>query len=159
MSYPPPPPPGDPGQNPGGDPHQDPVQYPPQYPPPGGQPPPPYGGGGGYGGGPYGGNPYGGAPQSNSKALWSMVIGIVSVPLACYACLGWIGIAAIIMGNNAKKEIAASGGMQTGEGQAKAGVILGWVGVVLGTLVLVLNIILMATGNTTFNYDFGTTTS
>ena len=76
-----------------------------------------------------------------------MVIGIVSVPLACYACLGWVGIAAIIMGNNAKKEIAASGGMQTGEGQAKAGVILGWVGVVLGTLVLILNIILVATGN------------
>ena len=163
MSYPPPPPPGEPGQEPGSG--QGPVQYPPP-----GSPPPPYGGGGydggqgGYGagggggyGGPYPGGPYGGAPQSNSKALWSMVIGIVSVPLACYACLGWVGIAAIIMGNNAKKEIAASGGMQTGEGQAKAGVILGWVGVVLGTLVLILNIILMATGNTTFNYDFDTT--
>lgn len=171
MSYPPPP--GDP-QQPSGDGPQDGggMSYPPPgstppppppYGPPGGQPP--YDGGQGYGGGPgyggpggpggYGGG-YGGPPQSSSKALWSMIIGIVSVPLACYACLGWIGIAAIVMGNQARKEIAASGGMQTGEGQAKAGVILGWIGVALGTIVLIANIGLLATGNSTFDYNFDT---
>lgn len=163
MSYPPPPPP--PGEQPpgGSSPYGSPGGAP-GYDPPGynapANPPPGYGGPGyggpAYGGPGYGGG-YGGVPQSNNKALWSMIIGIVSIPLICCSCFAWIGIAAIVLGNQAKREIAASGGMQTGEGQAKAGVILGWVGVVLGTVVLALNIVLYATGNTgTFNFQTGT---
>lgn len=157
------PPPQDPsGDQPSGQPG---FGYPPPYgsdsgqgsyppPPPG---PPSYGYGTPPGQPPYGYQQgYGAQPPSNQKALWSMVIGIVSLPLACYACLGWLGIAAIILGNNAKKEIAATHGQQQGAGQAQAGVILGWIAVVLGTLVLIANIALFATGNTTFDYNVGT---
>lgn len=101
---------------------------------------------------------YGGSPQGNPKALWSLVIGILAVPLGCYACLGWSGVAAIILGGRAKREIAASGGRQTGAGQAQAGVVLGWVGVVLGTVVLVLNVWLYSTGSLNWQYDLGTGT-
>jgi hypothetical protein len=76
------------------------------------------------------------------------------VPAACYACLGWIGIIAIVLGNKASKEIVASGGAQSGDGQAKAGVILGWVGAVLGTIVLIANIVIVATGGS-FDYNLG----
>jgi hypothetical protein len=84
-----------------------------------------------------------------------MIIGIVSIPLACYACLGWVGIAAIILGNNAKKEIAASGGLQTGAGQAQAGLICGIIGAVLGTIVLAINLALFVAGDGSLDYNFG----
>lgn len=96
------------------------------YPPP---PPPP--------GAPAPGG-YGGVPQQNKKALWSMILGILGI-----VCCGFFaGIPALILGNQAKQEIAASGGMQTGDGMAKAGVILGIIAIVLGAL----SLILFATG-------------
>ncbi len=55
-----------------------------------------------------------------------MIVGIVSV-----LCCGPAGIAAIILGHQAKKEIAASGGALAGQGQAQAGFVLGIVGLVL----------------------------
>jgi len=91
-------------------------------------------------------------PRGNGKALWSMIIGIIAVPLGCLGCLGLIGIASIVMGGQAKREIAASGGMQTGAGQAKAGVILGWMGVAFGTISLILAVILVSRG---YNLDTG----
>jgi hypothetical protein len=48
-----------------------------------------------------------------------------------------IGIGGIIVGNQAKAEIAASGGALGGEGMAKAGVILGWIAVALLAFLLV----------------------
>lgn len=143
MSYPPPPPP----------PEDEPGDTPPSYPPPGYSPP----GSGGYGGPP---SDYGvyDTPKSNPKALWALVIGIVSLPLACYACLGWLGAVAIYLGMKAKGEISASGGRQSGLGQAQAGLVLGWVAVVGGTIVLILNIVLLSTGNISWNYDLGTRT-
>lgn len=90
------------------------------------------------------GQPYGGAPAGNNqKAIWALVIGILSI-----VCCGPAGIAAIILANNAQKEIAASG--QQGAGMAKAGLITGIIGLVL----TVLNIILFATG--AFSFDFST---
>lgn len=89
-------------------------------------PPPPPPGPGGYA-----------APQTNQKALWSMILGILS--LVCCGLLA--GIPALILGNSAQKEIAASGGMQTGEGMAKAGVILGWISIALSILGLIFAIV------------------
>jgi len=84
-------------------------------------PPPPPPGPGGYG------YP---VPQTNQKAMWSMILGIVSI-----VCCGiFAGIPALILGSSAKNEITASGGMQTGEGMAKAGVILGWISIALSIL-------------------------
>jgi len=86
--------------------------------------------------------PYGGMPQkTNTKAIWSLVLGIVG--LLC--CGFFTGIPAIILGNTAKKEIAQTG--QPGRGMAQAGFILGIIAVVLG----ILGIILYFAGTLTVN--------
>jgi hypothetical protein len=91
-------------------------------------PPPPPPGAGGYA-----------APQTNQKALWSMILGILGI-----VCCGiFAGIPALILGNSAKKEIASSGGAQTGDGMAKAGVILGWISIAFSILGI---IFVIATG-------------
>ena len=73
-------------------------------------------------------------PKTNQKAIWSLVLGILGL-----VCCGFIaGIPALILGNSAKKEIAASGGAETGAGMAQAGFILGIIAIVLGVLGLVL---------------------
>lgn len=119
------------------------MSYPPPPPPGGGGYPPPPPGAGGYG------QPGGYAqPQSNKKALWSMILGIVSI-----VCCGILaGIPALILGNIAKKEIAAAGGMQSGGGMAKAGVILGIISIAL----TIIYIILYVTGVMTFSGDVST---
>ena len=101
------------------------------------QPPPPppggdYGAAGGYA-----------QPKTNQKAVWALITGILSL-----ICCGIIaGIPAIILGNSAKKEIAASGGMQSGGGMAQAGFVLG----IISIAITILWIILYATGVATFN--------
>jgi hypothetical protein len=113
---------------------------PPSYgsapPPPGAYPPPPAGG---YPPPPAGGYPpppgsypppapggYGAPLESNKKALWSMISGIISL----FCCGVVLGPVAIVLSNQAKSEIAATGGTQPGLGQAKAGLILGIIGIV-----------------------------
>ena len=138
MSYPPPPPsdqPGDsegtppPPESPyGSPPPQSPYGSPPPPPPapPYGAPPPPgypYPAGGGYA-----------MPASNKKALWAMILGIVSL----FCCGIVTGIVAIVLSQQAKQEIARSGGMQTGAGQAQAGFILGIIGIALSLIGIVL---------------------
>jgi hypothetical protein len=95
-------------------------------------PPPPEPGGYGY-------TP----PQTNQKALWSMILGILSI----VACGLLAGIPALILGSSAKKEIAAAGGAQTGEGMATAGVVLGWISVAISVVVLMF--VVLAGGLTT----------
>lgn len=82
---------------------------PPPYggPPPGQYPPPGYGGG----------YP---APRTNQKAVWALVTGILGL-----LCCGLVGIAGVVLGSAAKREIDASGGYQTGRGMAQAGFVLG----------------------------------
>ena len=86
---------------------------------------------------------YGGVPQQNKKALWAMILGILG--LVC--CGFFTGIPALILGNQAKQEIAQSGGTQTGDGMAKAGVILGIISIVLGVLGVIFYAVMFATGN------------
>jgi hypothetical protein len=78
-----------------------------------------------------------------------MILGIVG--LLC--CGFFTGIPAIILGGSARKEIAASGGAQTGEGMAKAGVILGWIAVALGIIGLIF-VITTGTWSTSFESDY-----
>lgn len=100
-------------------------------------PPPPPPGAGGYA-----------QPQTNQKAVWSLVLGIVGL-----VCCGLVaGIPAIVLGNMAKNEIAASGGAQGGAGMAKAGLILG----IVATAFSVVSGILFATGMVDFG-SFNTT--
>lgn len=131
-------------------------------PPAAGQPPgqPDWSGGGGFpasGGGFSAGGGYGqpgggqvayvGAPAQNQKALWALILGILG--LVC--CGIFTAVPAIILGNNAKKEIEASGGTQSGQGMAQAGFILGIVGTVLSVL---LGVFYALTFATTFSTGF-----
>lgn len=99
------------------------------------QPPP-----GGYDGG------YAAPQGNNKKAVWSLVLGILGI-----ICCQILAIPALIMGRSAQAEIAAGNG--TGAGMAKAGFILGIIGIVF----LVVNIILLATG--VYNLDFNASTT
>lgn len=102
-------------------------------------PPPP-----GYGApqAPYGGQPAG----TSSKAIWSLVTGIIGL-----LCCGPLGIVAILLSRSAKDEIAATG--KGGAGLAQAGFIVG----IIALVFLVVQIILVATGN--FVFEFNTSTS
>jgi putative exporter of polyketide antibiotics len=83
------------------------------------------------------------APKTNSKAIWSLVLGILG--LVC--CGFFTGIPALILGNMAKKEIDTSGGAQSGRGMAQAGFILGIIAIVFGLI----GVVLYATGALTFS--------
>lgn len=87
-------------------------------------PPPGYGQQPGYG--------YGPPPQDHPKAQLALIFGILGV-----VCCGVFSIPAFIIGNNAVKEIDASGGMIGGRGMANAGKILGIIGMVFLALGLV----------------------
>ena len=107
-------------------------QYPPQYPPQYQQYPPP----------PYPPQVYPGYPAApvqkagtNGFSIASLVLGII--------WLYWIGsILALVFGYVAKSQIDRTGGVQGGRGMAIAGIVLGWIGV--GVLLLI--IILVAIG-------------
>jgi hypothetical protein len=86
------------------------MSYPPVPPPPPVAPPP----------------AYGPPPPNSGKAVAALVLGILGL-VSCQLA----GVAAIVLGNQATEEIAASGGRLGGEGMAKIGVILGWVAVAL----------------------------
>ncbi|MFP5332059.1 MAG: DUF4190 domain-containing protein [Acidimicrobiia bacterium] len=72
-------------------------------------------------------------------AIASLVLGIV--------WLYWVGsILALIFGYNAKKQIEASNGEQSGRGLAIAGIVLGWVGVSTLTLFVVFGVFAASIG-------------
>lgn len=72
-------------------------------------------------------------PVTNQKAAWALGVGIASIVLGfCFALFGLGGIASIVLGVQARREIAASGGMQSGEGLAISGIVTGVVAVLVG---------------------------
>ncbi len=83
------------------------------------------------------GAPMPGATGANHpRATLILVLGILSIP-----CCGLLtGIPAIILGNTAKKEIAASGGTIGGSGAVNAGYICGIIGTVLSVVGIIANI-------------------
>ena len=79
--------------------------------------------------------------ETNNKAIIAMVLGIVAffVPIPYV-----LGIIAIVLGSQARREIRASpqdphSGLPTqeGDGFALAGIILGWIDIVLSTLMVI----------------------
>ncbi|XAL98789.1 hypothetical protein OT109_14515 [Phycisphaeraceae bacterium D3-23] len=82
------------------------------------------------------------AGQSSGKAVTSLVLGIISIPMCL--CCGLFGVImgplAIYFGNQAKQDIAAGTASPGSAGMAKAGLICGIVGTVLGGLSLIANI-------------------
>ena len=66
------------------------------------------------------------------SAIWSLVLGILS-----FFCLGIFGaIAAVICGHLARSTIRKSAGQLRGEGLALAGLILGYVGIVVNLILI-----------------------
>jgi len=86
----------------------------------------------------YGAPMSGAAGANHPRATLILVLGILSIP-----CCGlFTGIPAIILGNSAKKEIAASGGTIGGSGSVNAGFICGIIGTVLSVLGIILRVAL-----------------
>lgn len=87
-----------------------------------------------------------GDQRTNGMAIASMVLGIVWVY--------WIGsILALIFGYVARRQIRDSGGLQKGAGMAMAGIVLGWIGVGLLAIFIIVVIIVAATED---EYSLGT---
>ena len=74
-------------------------------------------------------------PKTNAMAIWSLVLSIVFLIV-----LGILEIIPIILGYQARKQIKASGGYQTGDGIALAGIVLGWIGLV-GWVLIVISVV------------------
>ena len=81
-------------------------------------------------------SPYGGTPQptaTDTRARWSMLLGFVSIPLACLCGLGVVlGIAAIVLGWRSKDG-------PSGRGMALAGMVTGGFSVIMLAVFLVLH--------------------
>jgi Domain of unknown function (DUF4190) len=122
--------------------------------------PPAYGGSSAYGSTPpaygaeYGGTQspyaYGTYPQNN-LGVWSLVLGLVAI----FVCGLLAGIPAVIVGNRAKRAVAA--GEANNPGMATAGIVLGWVSIILSIIGAIIVIGLIATGG--ILETTGTTTS
>jgi hypothetical protein len=84
--------------------------------------------------------PWGPAPPTNGKATTSLVLGICGVLL----CPLILSIPALVLGYQARREIDASQGASGGRGQAVAGIVLGWIGLVFGLLLLAFFIFALA---------------
>ncbi|HEY6350311.1 MAG TPA: DUF4190 domain-containing protein [Candidatus Angelobacter sp.] len=74
-------------------------------------------------------------PQPESKALPSLVLGILALPFSIVA-----GIPAIILGRLSLAEIKQSSGTLTGEGMARAGLVLGCISIALVPFLLIIAI-------------------
>src|SRR5436190_10270893 len=68
--------------------------------------------------------------RTNGFAIASLVLGIVNMGIG--------SILALIFGYKAKREIDESGGTQTGRGLAVAGIVLGYVGIAMFVIWLIL---------------------
>jgi hypothetical protein len=76
--------------------------------------------------------PWAPAPPTNGKATTALVLGICGVML--FPIL--LSVPALVLGYQARREIDSSNGASGGRGQAIAGIVLGWVGLVLGVVIV-----------------------
>jgi hypothetical protein len=92
-----------------------------------------------------------GTAPNNQKATIALVAGIASLVFAfCCSILGVaLGGVAAFLGNQAKGEIARSGGTQGGANFAQYGFITGIVGIVLGVIMIILSLVLNVGGGIT----------
>lgn len=88
-------------------------------------PPPPGSGDGGYAAPPPAGGGMGGGPVDHPKGITILVLGILSL-----VCCSPLGIVALIMGNNALKEIDANPSAYGNRQIVQIGRILGIIGIV-----------------------------
>jgi len=88
-------------------------------------------------------------PKNHPAATVALVLGIIALAAPfVLGLIGWIGgpicgIIAVIQAKKALAELPDPSGMYTGEGMAKAGMIMGIIGAILGGLLCLLFIGLM----------------
>ena len=84
---------------------------------------------------------YQGQPQqgSSGEATASLILGICGLLICSLIC----SPLAIMYGKRARRTIAASGGRLGGDGQATAGIVMGWIGIGLLALGIVAAIVLI----------------
>ena len=75
---------------------------------------------------------------ANGKATAALVVGISTMLMSWCCGAGVLGVVAIVLGVRARSEIQASGGRQTGDGLAIAGIVTGAIAVVIGLAALAL---------------------
>jgi DNA-directed RNA polymerase subunit RPC12/RpoP len=73
-----------------------------------------------------------GGRRTEGTAIASLVLGIVGL----VACPFVAGILAVVFGNQARSKIAADPTLD-GEGMAKAGVVMGWIGIGISVLIFI----------------------
>jgi hypothetical protein len=71
-------------------------------------------------------------PKNSGLAVWSLVLGILSLTL----CSLFAGIPAVICGHMASSRISRSGGRLAGNGLAIAGLITGYISIAFGFIVI-----------------------
>jgi hypothetical protein len=101
------------------------------------------------------GAPAPGAPEgqkTSGKAVAALVTGLVGLLTICCGFIVVSSIAALVLGLLARRDIANSNGQLKGDGMALTGIITGIIGIVL----LVVVIILVATGAIDTNFDYST---
>jgi hypothetical protein len=84
-------------------------------------------------------------PTSSGKATAALVLGILGLVFCPLIC----SVLALVFGYQSRKEIDASGGRIGGRGSATAGIVLGWVGVVITVLFIILIVIGVLAGDST----------
>ncbi len=67
-------------------------------------------------------------PQTHTMAIVSLIFGILGL---VGVCPGLGAIIALVTGNMAQSDIRRNPGMYSGDGLAKGGIILGWIGIAL----------------------------
>ena len=97
--------------------------------------------------------PQGGVPPKTSgKAIGSLVTGLVGLLTICCGFFVVTSIVALVLGFLARKDIRASDGRLKGDGMALTGIITGFVGIAM----VILTIILVATGVLDTNFEYST---
>jgi hypothetical protein len=84
--------------------------------------------------------PYPPRQESSGKALASLILGVCglfTIPVLCSAL-------AIVFATQARAEIAESQGRLGGASNAQVGLVLGWIGLAIGVIEVVLALILVA---------------
>ena len=77
------------------------------------------------------------APQASGKATAALILGVLGIVF----CPIVFSILALVFGHQGRNEIDGAGGQISGRGLASAGIILGWIGLVIWGLLIALAVI------------------
>ena len=92
------------------------------------------------------------APATNGEAIAALVLGIGSLVVLPLFPVSFIGaIVALVLGYKSRREIDSSEGGQGGRGLAVAGIVLGWIALVISILLAIAVVGLFAGGTVVFD--------